>query len=77
MSRMFVVSDCNKWSSLYYASMISKILKLFCIGVPNILCIYLGQAQEFDKSTVSNMGYHSDDTLKVYFYHVKGCGKVI
>lgn len=35
-----------------------KILKRFGIGVPNLLCISLGHAQEFNKSTMSNMGYH-------------------
>lgn len=77
VSRMFAVRDCNKRSSLCYISMIAKILKHFYIGVPNLRCISPDQTQKFNKSTMTNIGYHMDDNLKVYFYRMKGSGKII
>lgn len=74
---MLAIKDCNKGSSLCYASMIAKILKHFGIGVPNLLYISPGLAQEFNKSTMTNLGYHWDNVNKVYFYQVKGFGTII
>lgn len=74
---MFSIKDYNRGSSLCYDSMITTIMKHFGIGVSNLLHISPGLAQEFNKSTLTNMGYHWDDINKVYFYHMKGSGKVI
>lgn len=77
VSRIFVVRDCNKGSSLCYISMIAKILKHFCISVQNLQYISLGQAQEFKKSTMTHMEYHWYNGLKVYFNKTKGSGRVV
>lgn len=57
--------------------MIAKILKHFRIGVSNLRYISLSQTQEFNKSTMTNMSYHWDNVNKVYFYQMKGFGKII
>lgn len=44
VSRMFVFKECNKGSFLCYVSMIAKILKPFCVSVPNLHNISPGQA---------------------------------
>lgn len=77
VTRMFSIKDYNKGYSLCYASMITKILKCFCIGVFNLLDISSGMAQEFNKSTMTNMGYHWDNVNNAYFYLVKGFSKII
>ena len=74
---MFSVKDCNRGSSLCYILTITNILKHFCIGVPNLQYISPGQAQEFNKSTMTHMGYHWYNYLKVYFNKIKGPSKVI
>lgn len=76
-SRMFVVRYCNRGSSLCYASMIAKTLRHFCISVTNLPCISLDQTQEFNMTTMRHLGYHLNVNLKVYFYKMKGFGKVI
>lgn len=50
VARMFNVRDCNSGSSLCYASMITRILKHFRIGVPNLLCTSPSHAQEFNNA---------------------------
>lgn len=77
VSRMFFVRDCNKGFSLCYVLIIAKILKHFLNGVTNLQCISPNRAQEFNKRTMTNMGFHWDNNLKVDFYRMKGSDKVI
>lgn len=77
VSRMFAIKKCNIGSSLCYVYMILKFLKHFCIGMPNLQNISPGYAQEFTMSIMKHMGYPWDDDLKVYYYKMKGFGKII
>lgn len=77
VSRMFAFRDSNRGSFLCYTSMIANILKHFHIGVPNLVCISPGHAQEFNKSTMSNMGYHWDNNIKAYYYRLKRSSELI
>lgn len=61
---MLCIDDCKASLTLY-------------IGVPNIPCISPSQSQEFNMTIIRHVGYYWDDTLKVYFYKMKGSGKVI
>lgn len=47
VSRMFSINKCNKGTSFSYVSMISKILKIFNIGLPNLSYKSPRSAQEF------------------------------
>lgn len=77
VSRMFVVKDYNRGSCLCCFSMIMKILRNFRISVVNLQNISLNQDQEFNSGTMRHMRYHWDNDLKVYYYKMKGSGKVI
>lgn len=57
VSRMFAIKKCNKVTSFIYVSMISKILKFFNIGLPNLSYKSPGSAQEFSQMTLANLGY--------------------
>lgn len=45
---MFAIKECNKKASFCYVSMISKILKHFKIGEPNLEYLSPRAGQEFD-----------------------------
>lgn len=57
--------------------MIQSILDYFGIDVPTLSFISLGPFQEFSKTTMTLMGYFWDKENKVYYYRMKGIGKII
>lgn len=60
VSRMFSIKKCNKGTSFFYVSMISKSMKLFNIGLPNLSYKSLGSVQEFSQRNLTNLGYFWD-----------------
>lgn len=75
--RMFMVHEFNKGSSFCYPSVISKILKHFHIGMQDILNISPRPTQEFNITTMANMGYKWDKDQSVHYLCMKGSQRCI
>lgn len=65
---MFAIKKYNKGTSLSYVSMISKILKFFNIGLPNLSYKSHGSSQVFSQRALTNLGYFWDVQHMAYYF---------
>lgn len=77
VTQMFSIRECNQRFSLCYSSMIAKFLLHFGIDMENLHNISPDQDQEFNISIMKHIGYHWDGDLKIYYYRMKGSGKIV
>lgn len=68
VSRMFSINKCNKGTLFRYVPMITKILKIFNIGMQNLSYKSPGSTHEFSQRTLTNLGYFWDVNQRAYFF---------
>src|ERR1051325_1941817 len=69
---MFQMRDNNRNTALGYSTQIMRIIKFWGVTIPPVPLISPTTAQEFNKATLTHMGYRQDKQRQCLYFKEKG-----